>query len=62
MLYAGDDVTDERAFAVLDDAAGDVTVKVGPGPTHARHRVADPEQFAAVLERLAALLDQTRPG
>jgi hypothetical protein len=31
VLYMGDDVTDERAFAVLDDDAGDVTVKVGDG-------------------------------
>ena len=55
VLYAGDDVTDERAFAVLDDAAGDVTVKVGDGRTAARHRVADPDAVAAVLQHLVAL-------
>ena len=55
VLYAGDDVTDERAFAVLDDAAGDVTVKVGDGATAARHRVADPDAVAAVLQHLVAL-------
>ena len=32
VFFAGDDTTDERAFAVLDDDAGDVTVKVGKGP------------------------------
>jgi trehalose-6-phosphatase len=46
-------VTDERAFAVLDDAAGDVTVKVGDGPTAARHRVRDPEAVADLLVGLA---------
>ena len=55
VLFAGDDVTDEHAFAVLDDAAGDVTVKVGPGRTAARHRVDDPAAFAAVLTRLVEL-------
>ncbi|GAB7193392.1 hypothetical protein NUM3379_41020 [Kineococcus sp. NUM-3379] len=55
VLYAGDDVTDEDAFAVL--GAGDVTVKVGAGETRARFRVADPEAFAEVLTRLADLRD-----
>jgi trehalose-phosphatase len=55
VLYAGDDVTDERAFAVLDDGAGDLTVKVGPGETVARHRVAGPPEVAQLLARLAEL-------
>jgi trehalose 6-phosphate phosphatase len=55
VLYAGDDVTDETAFAVLDDDAGDVTVKVGDGATRARHRVADPAGVAQFLQHLAAL-------
>lgn len=54
-LYAGDDVTDERAFAVLDDDAGDVTVKVGDGVTAARHRLPDPAAVAGLLADLAAL-------
>jgi trehalose-phosphatase len=57
VLYAGDDVTDERAFAVLDDDAGDITVKVGNGDTAARHRVADPQAVAVLLQELAALRD-----
>ena len=52
VLYAGDDVTDEDAFAVLDPGAGDVGVKVGPGPTAAGYRVAAPAQVTALLERL----------
>ncbi len=54
-LYVGDDVTDEHAFEVLDDASGDLTVKVGEGPTAARHRVADPERVADLLVRLVEL-------
>jgi trehalose 6-phosphate phosphatase len=53
-LYLGDDVTDEDAFRALGD--DDVTVKVGDGPTAARHRVADPDGALAVLRRLADLL------
>ena len=56
VLYVGDDTTDEHAFAVLDDTTGDVTVKVGQGPTGARHRIEDPEAVADVLVRLLALL------
>ncbi|HEY6795787.1 MAG TPA: trehalose-phosphatase [Kineosporiaceae bacterium] len=55
VLYAGDDVTDERAFAVLDDDAGDVTVKVGDGETLARHRVPDPVAVARLLQFLLEL-------
>lgn len=55
LLYAGDDVTDERAFATL--ALDDVTIKIGPGATAARFRVADPDGLAAALGHLAARLD-----
>lgn len=51
VAYAGDDVTDERAFATLEPT--DVTVKVGPGETAARFRVADPEEVTALLTGLA---------
>ncbi len=54
VFYMGDDVTDERAFAVLRD--DDVSVRVGPGETVARHRVAGPDEAAHVLARLADLL------
>lgn len=59
VFYMGDDVTDERAFAVLRD--GDVSVRVGPGETAARHRIADPGAAAAVLARLADLLGSSLP-
>ena len=54
VLYAGDDTTDEKAFAVL--GAGDVTLKVGSGETLAEHRVADSDGVAAVLDRITDLL------
>ncbi len=54
VLYVGDDVTDEHAFAVL--GPNDVGVKVGPGETLARFRIADP---AAVRDLLATLVDLT---
>lgn len=54
VLYLGDDVTDERAFEVL--APTDVTVKVGPGETAARFRVASVDEAAEVLATVADLL------
>ena len=54
LLYAGDDVTDERAFATL--RPDDVTIRVGPGDTAARFRVADPEALAGALSLLARLM------
>lgn len=50
VVYVGDDAPDEEVFATL--GPGDVGVRVGPGPTAASHRLADP---GAVLEFLAAL-------
>jgi trehalose 6-phosphate phosphatase len=56
-LYVGDDVTDERAFAALDPASGDLTVKVGNGQTVAAQRVPDPESVVKLLE---LFVDQRR--
>jgi trehalose 6-phosphate phosphatase len=52
--YAGDDVTDEDAFAVLGPT--DVTVKVGLGTTLAHHRLRDPDDVAAWLRHLTETL------
>jgi trehalose-phosphatase len=51
-VYFGDDVTDEFAFRALDSSEGDISVKVGPGETAARYRVADASALIAVLNQL----------
>lgn len=51
VVFIGDDVTDEDAFATL--SGPDVGVKVGPGETAARFRVADTTAVARILARLA---------
>lgn len=53
VFYAGDDITDEDAFAALGE--GDLGLKSGPGETVAHFRVSDPEAVAAVLHELADL-------
>ena len=50
VVFLGDDVTDEKAFARMRD--GDIGVKVGPGDTAAGLRVETPEDVAAVLKYL----------
>lgn len=51
VLYAGDDVTDEDAFAALQPH--DFGLKSGAGVTEAAFRVAGPDEVAAVLQALA---------
>lgn len=51
VFYAGDDATDEDAFATLGD--GDLGLKIGQGHTRAEHRVRGPEEVAQVLRLLA---------
>jgi trehalose 6-phosphate phosphatase len=53
VLYAGDDVTDEDAFAAL--GPGDLGLKSGTGDTAAGYRVAGPREIAAALALLATL-------
>ena len=57
VFYAGDDVTDEDAFAAL--GPNDFGLKSGPGETLAAHRVAGPHQVAQVLALLAEFRDPT---
>jgi len=54
IIYLGDDVTDEDAFAVLDPE--DVGIKVGDGPTQARHRLADSAAVLRALDHLGDVL------
>jgi trehalose 6-phosphate phosphatase len=58
VFYAGDDVTDEDAFAAL--GPGDLGLKSGPGETGATHRVAGPDEVAAALTLLAEARSSSR--
>ncbi|NUR26740.1 MAG: trehalose-phosphatase [Catenulispora sp.] len=49
-LFAGDDITDEKAFARL--TGSDVGVKVGPGTSLAQYSVPDTEDAAVMLDYL----------
>lgn len=53
-IYFGDDVTDEDAYPVVD-AAGGISVRIGPGATRARHRLPD---VAALQGWLGSLTDR----
>lgn len=47
-VFIGDDVTDEDAFSQLRPGA-DLSIRVGPGPSSAQFRIADPTTVLAVL-------------
>lgn len=54
-VFAGDDVTDEDGFRAVAEMGG-FGVKVGPGETGARHRVASVASFLGWLAHLEASL------
>lgn len=60
VVFLGDDVTDEKAFARMRDT--DIGVKVGPGETSAGFRIESPDQVAAALDYLLAKRRETRPA
>ena len=55
-LYAGDDVTDEAAFEVVESLGG-LTVKVGDGDTLARYRCASPADLTGWLAKSLEALE-----
>jgi trehalose 6-phosphate phosphatase len=59
VVYVGDDVTDEHAFAAL--GPDDLSVKVGAGETIARYRVDGPDDVVEVLTALVGGLVTTTP-
>nr|WP_281496715.1 trehalose-phosphatase [Ornithinimicrobium sp. F0845] len=59
VLYIGDDVTDEQAFAAL--GPDHLTVRVGPGETVAQHRVRDETYVVTLLRGLLLLRGQRLP-
>jgi trehalose 6-phosphate synthase/phosphatase len=58
VLYVGDDITDEDAFATLE--TDDLGVKVGQGKSLAAYRLRGPDDVAQLLELLADLRDVAR--
>jgi trehalose-phosphatase len=52
ILFIGDDVTDEDAFAALPSTG--LGIKVGPGETHAAYRIDSTTDVTEVLELLLA--------
>lgn len=56
LVYLGDDRTDEDAFERMGPA--DVSVRVGPGATAARFRLADAEAAASFVRALARQVER----
>lgn len=57
-VFAGDDLTDEKGFAVVNERGG-LSIKVGAGDTAARARVASVEAFVAWLVDIVAAARRT---
>ena len=55
-VFAGDDTTDEAGFDYIQSVGG-AGIKVGPGPSLARYRIASAEALRAALARAAGLPD-----
>lgn len=55
VVYLGDDIPDEDAFAVLE--AGDLSIKVARGATQAQRRLESPDAVRDLLEHLTSLRD-----
>lgn len=53
VVYLGDDIPDEDAFAVLGD--GDLSIKIGAGDTRADRRLSDAHAVRRLLHELLAL-------
>lgn len=56
-FFAGDDVTDEDAFAVVNARRG-ITVKIGPGPTLAHYHARTTSEFLDWLQCLSKHMEQ----
>jgi trehalose-phosphatase len=60
VVFIGDDVTDEDAFAVL--GGGDLAIKIGSGATRAEYRVGDIGQVPELLRRIMLLRNDWLQG
>jgi trehalose 6-phosphate synthase/phosphatase len=52
-IYVGDDLTDEDAFAALEERGIGILVATAPRPTHAQYSLRNVHEVRAFLERLA---------
>jgi trehalose 6-phosphate phosphatase len=59
-VFVGDDVTDEDGIAAVQARASGFGVKVGPGPSGARHRLDDPAAVRRWLQASADALEAPR--
>ena len=50
-MFLGDDVTDESVFEIMSET--DISVRVGPGDTAARWRLADPADVSEFLSAVS---------
>ena len=53
-IYAGDDVSDEDAFAIVNTVGG-ISIKIGPGPSSAAYRADHIPQLLTWLDALSHL-------
>lgn len=58
-VFAGDDMTDEGGFAVVQ-ARGGIAIKVGTGPSIATHSLASPKALRHWIHRITNDLDPAR--
>ena len=56
-VFAGDDITDEEGFEYVNELGG-TSIKVGGGPTKARTRALDTQDFLTWLKDLSARFDE----
>lgn len=56
LVFVGDDITDEDAFAAVDDRGLGIVVRTEPHPTKARYQLRDPDEVRQFLENLAEAL------
>jgi trehalose 6-phosphate phosphatase len=52
LIYAGDDASDEDVFAAFP---GEITIKVGPGPTQASYVADSPDELWAFVAQMGAM-------